>query len=84
MLRFLKIASLFLWVLLPLAAYGVFITKGLPHGIVSYSFLDNGNKWDPFLERYYTSCSFYGPYGSFTVPARNGKCPWLGFFKAQG
>ena len=73
--------SYFAWIVVPMALYGAYIAVGLPHAIWSYEFLNNGNAYDPFLERYYTSCTFWGPLGMFTIPASNGRCGWVGFFK---
>jgi len=78
--RFLRL-SFFYWVLVPIALYGGFIAIGLPHAIWSYEFIDNGRPHDPFLERHYTSCTFWGPYGVFTVSANNGRCRLVAFFK---
>lgn len=73
--------SYFYWVLVPVALYGSFIAVGLPHMIHSYEFHDNGNPYDPFLERHYTSCTFWGPYGLFTLSTSNGRCHFIAFFK---
>jgi len=71
----------FLWVIVPLMLYGVYVSFGLPHGIWSYSFIDEGQGNSPFAHRHYTRCHFIGPYGGFTVPAEAGKCGWVKFFK---
>lgn len=81
--RFLRL-SFFYWVLVPVALYGAFLAFGLPHAIRSYEILDNGNQYDPFLERYYTSCTFWGPYGFFKTPAKNGRCRLVTFYKEGG
>ncbi|OXT01628.1 hypothetical protein B7H23_01260 [Notoacmeibacter marinus] len=73
----------FIWVLLPIALYGAFLTFGLPHMIWSYSWRDEGQGYDPFAARHYTSCTYAGPYGVFKRPANAGKCPWLIFRKDQ-
>ena len=74
--------SLGLWLLLPLAAYGVTLVWGTPHLIVSYTFYDNGRPYDPFADRHYTSCTFVGLTGrSVTTPADFGRCGWVRFFK---
>jgi hypothetical protein len=46
--------------------------------------VDNGNAYDPFRARFYTSCTFWGPYGMHTVPASNGRCGYAAFFKEGG
>ena len=58
-----RYAAMFLWVVAPIAAYTVFALHGLPHFIWSYSFHDNGDPYNPFATRYYTSCTYIGPYG---------------------
>jgi hypothetical protein len=78
--RFLKV-TYFLWLIVPLALYGVYIAYGLPHGIWSYAFIDEDQGHSPFAHRTYTRCHFIGPYGGFTVPAENGHCGWVKFFK---
>lgn len=83
MIRFIKYLSLFLWIIGAGAIYSIYATQGLPHVIWSYRFLDNGDQYNPFAERYYTSCTFAGPYGSFTVNANNGNCGWVRLFKEQ-
>jgi len=81
MIRTLKYASLFLWVLGPMSVYGFYATHGLPHVIWRYTFWDNGDGNNPFAERHYTSCTFIGWYGEYTVAAEAGYCPWLRFFQ---
>ncbi len=44
----------FIWIIVPIAVYLTYLALGLPHFIWSYSFLDNGQRYDPFAERYYT------------------------------
>lgn len=73
--------NFFYWILVPVALYGVFMAVGLPHGIWSYKFVDNGSPHDPYLERHYTSCTFWGPYGVHTISAKNGRCGLIAFFK---
>lgn len=79
-----KYLSLFLWLIGAGAAYSVYASSGLPHVIWSYTFLDNGDQYNPYAKRYYTSCTFIGWYGAFTVPASNGRCGWVRFFKERG
>ncbi len=73
-LRRLRPIVYFLWLPVLAGIYGAYIAFGLPHGIWNYSFRDNGDPYNPFAERFYYSCTFVGPYGEFTVPARNGHC----------
>jgi len=81
MIRLVKLVSLFLWVLGPMAAYGVYSTYGLPHIPWSYTFYDNGDAYNPWAKRHYLTCTFIGWYGTFTVPAKTGRCDWVRFFK---
>ena len=76
-----KLTALFLWLALPLAGYATYTTHGLPHVPWSYTFRDNGARYDPFAERYYITCTFVGWYGTFTVDAKYGRCGWFHFFK---
>ncbi|MGJ8629109.1 MAG: hypothetical protein ACSHXB_19280 [Sulfitobacter sp.] len=75
--------SYFFWIVVPVALYIVYATFGLPHAIWSYEFRNNGNPYDPFLERFYTSCTFWGPTGMHTIPASNGRCGYVAFFKQE-
>ncbi len=78
-----KLAALFLWLTLPIAGYAAYASEGLPHMILSYSFKNNGDPYDPFKDRYYTSCTYWGAYGFITVPAPFGRCPLVRFFKEE-
>jgi hypothetical protein len=80
--RFLKVSYL-LWIAVPLALYAIYQAYGLPHGIWSSSFIDEGQGHSPYAHRTYTRCHFIGPYGGFTVPAQGGRCGWVRFFKAE-
>ena len=81
MLRVFKIASLFLWIAAPMAAYGVYVTQGLPHMTWERTFYDNGDEWNPFADRHYTRCTYIGWYGVKRTPANSGNCPWVRFFR---
>lgn len=81
--RFLRL-HYFLWVLVPVGLWFVYITYGLPHMLWSYSWRDDGQGHDPMAERYYTRCTYVGPYGNQTILPRNGKCPFLRFEKKAG
>jgi hypothetical protein len=78
-LRFWR-ASYLVWLVVPPLAYGIFVLYGLPHVIWSYSF--HGGE-QGFGSRYYTRCTFIGPYGEFTVAASGGSCGWVNFFKRK-
>ncbi|TPW33123.1 hypothetical protein FJU08_00715 [Martelella alba] len=75
--------ALLAWIAVPLAAWGVYASKGLPHVIVEYTFLDNGHPYDLAVERHYLTCTFWGPYGTFHVDAEQGKCAWVRFFRQR-
>lgn len=75
-----KLAAMFFWIALPITAYVVYALHGLPHVIWRYRFVDNGDANNPHVERYYTECTFTGPYGQFTVSADTGRCGWIAFF----
>lgn len=76
-----RLATLFFWVALPIAGYVAYGLYGMPHVIFSYNFHDNGDQFNPLAKRTYTQCVFIGPYGGFKVPAENGRCGWVKFFK---
>lgn len=73
--------SYFAWLVVPLGLWLAYDSFGLPHAIWSYSWIDEGQGMDPFAERHYTRCTFIGPYGLFTEPAKYGRCAYVKFFK---
>ena len=75
--------SFFIWVIVPVAIYLAYLTFGLPHMIWSYEFRQIGpaSTANPFAGRYYTRCTYIGPYGAFSSSASNGKCALVSFFK---
>lgn len=77
-----KFASLFLWVLVPLGLWLIVLQWGTPHIALTYSFHDNGDRWNPLAERIYIDCTYVGWNGARQVQAINGGCPWFRFFKA--
>ncbi|MGD1926644.1 MAG: hypothetical protein ACFB03_21050 [Paracoccaceae bacterium] len=76
-------ARMFMWVLIPAALWAAFVIWGSPHIVLSYRFHDNGNRYAPLAERYYTECTYYGALGAITMPAELGSCAWVRFFKAE-
>ena len=80
--RFIRL-SYFIWLIVPAAVFAAYMGLGLPHFIWSYRFHDNGSPYDPFLERHYISCTFWGPYGMHTIPAQSGRCGYVAFFKQE-
>ncbi len=78
--RFLR-PSYFIWIFIPAGLWLAYITYGMPHMIWSYSWRDDGQGFDPFAARYYTRCTYVGPYGNQTVFPQNGHCPFLHFEK---
>ena len=81
--RFFK-SSYFVWLLLLGGAYGASQIGGLPHLRFSYDFQTAGNRYDPFAQRFYTRCTYWGPHGKFTIhfPA-NSECALFRFFTAN-
>ncbi len=78
--RFLK-PSYFVWLLLLGGAYGASQIVGLPHLRFFYDFQTAGNRYDPFAERFYTRCTYWGPNGKFTIHfPENGECALFRFF----
>ena len=73
--------SFFVWIIIPALLFFTYRAIGLPHVIFSYDWRDDGQGYSPFAERYYTRCTYVGPYGSFTDHAPGGRCGWLQFHK---
>ncbi|QBF32346.1 hypothetical protein [Thalassococcus sp. S3] len=78
-----KALLLFLWIIPPLAVWIFVVLFGTPHIALSYSFLDNGKRYDPLAERHYITCTYYGWAGARRVDAEAGHCPWLRLFKPE-
>lgn len=78
-----RYAAMWLWLAAPAAVFAAYVAYGTPHMIISYTFHDNGRRFDPWAERHYITCTFVGWSGEFvTVGAHNGKCGWVRFFKS--
>lgn len=75
-----RFAALFIWLAFPASVYFAYLIYGLPHMIWTYSFHDNGDPHNPLAKREYIDCTFWGPYGLFTVAAEGGRCGWIQFF----
>ncbi len=77
--------SFFIWVIVPVAIYLAYLAFGLPHMIWSYEYrqVEPASTANPFAGRYYTRCTFIGPYGSISRSASNGKCALVSFFKKE-
>jgi hypothetical protein len=73
--------SYFAWVLAPMVMFGIYQLYGLPHAIWTYEFQGTHADWS---SRWYTRCTFIGPYGEFTTYPAHGKCGWVAFFKEKG
>lgn len=65
---------------LNLAMWATVEFNGLPHFRWQYSWVDQGQGYDPFSYRYYTDCTFWGPYGTFTIYPADGQCAWFQLF----
>lgn len=76
--------SYFIWMLVPVMIWVGYKHYGLPHFIWSYSWVNEGQGYDPFAKRWYTRCTHVGPYGEYTASAINGKCKLVKFVKAEG
>ena len=72
-----KLVRFLWWMIIPVGVYSAYLIFGLPHFIWSYSWVDEGQGYDPWAQHYYTRCTFIGPYGSFTSTPNNGKCGWV-------
>lgn len=78
-----KVLKFFLWILVPLALWQAITIWGMPHFVVSYRFHDSGARWDPHVPRVYIDCTYLGWTGARTVPAIDGRCPWIRVFLAE-
>lgn len=77
-----RIAALFLWIIVPVGLWIVYTTYGTPHIVGTYRFIDNGDIYNPSAHRRYVDCTYYGWEGAITVPAIQERCPWVRFFGA--
>jgi hypothetical protein len=70
--------SYFVWALVLAGLFAAHALVGLPHGLFSYSFdvVGGGDPWN-LADRWYTRCTFIGPYGPFTTHPADGQCPWV-------
>lgn len=74
--------SYFVWLIVPVGLYAGYLGYGLPHGRFWYAWIDEGQGLDPFADRHYTHCRYFGPYGYFDFYPRNGQCAWIRFYFA--
>lgn len=79
-----KIAAAFLWIIVPLGVWFAIWAWGTPHIVGSYTFYDNGDRYNPLAPRIYTTCTYHGWTGTLRVAAQDGRCPWFRFFRAEG
>lgn len=77
---FFSYARYFIWIVVPVAMWAAVEFNGLPHFRWQYSWVDQGQGYDPFAYRHYTDCTFWGPYGTFKIYPANGKCAWFQLF----
>ncbi|MEM8497847.1 MAG: hypothetical protein AAF542_07465 [Pseudomonadota bacterium] len=75
--------SYFIWTLVPMALWLAYTTYGLPHMKWSYSWRDTGQGYDISATRYYTRCTYIGPYGEFTIIPLDGRCDFVLFRKKE-
>ena len=73
----------FIWIIVPITLYAMFLVWGLPHIAFNYKWRNDGQGYDPFANRWYISCEYVGPYGSYFYRPKDGKCPWFLFYKKQ-
>jgi len=78
-----KIAGLFLWLIVPLGVWLAISLYGTPHVALSYRFHDNGRPHDPRVSRVYVSCDYLGWHGWQTLLADRGTCPWVRFLRTE-
>ena len=76
-----RFIAAFFWVLVPLLLWGAVHLWGTPYLALSYTFYDNGRRYDPMAPRTYISCTWYGLGGTVTLPAKRGHCPWVRLLK---
>ena len=79
-----RIAALFLWIVVPIGLWVGYTNYGTPHVVGTYRFYDNGDVYNPRAHRRYIDCTYYGWAGVITVPAIDERCPWVRFFKVGG
>ncbi len=75
-----RIAALFLWLIVPIGIYAGYRAWGTPHLVWSYTYVGGGGA-DPFANRLYITCSYSGWTGLRTATARGGKCGWVRLIK---
>ena len=56
-----KLVRFLWWMIIPVGVYFAYLIFGLPHFIWSYSWVDEGQGYDPWAQRYYTRCNFHRP-----------------------
>ena len=76
--------SYFVWLPVLLLGAAVLHVAGLPHVIWSYAWRDNGASYGDIAGRYYTRCTYVGPFGAFTEFPDDGRCGLIRFFRAEG
>lgn len=64
-----------------LAIYLLVSWLGWPHPIWAYEYQAADSH--PMTKRHYLTCKFVGPYGTWTEPARAGRCDWLRWRRAD-
>lgn len=72
------------WLIVPAGLLAGYLAYGLPHLIWWRSWIDTGQSYSASFPRHYTSCTYIGPFGPQTLPARQGSCVWIAFLKKTG
>lgn len=78
-----KIAALFLWLLVPLGLWLGVTQLGTPHVIWTYRYVGTGDPYSSTLRRH-VDCTYLGWTGAVARPAEAGRCPWIRFIRAEG
>jgi hypothetical protein len=81
--RFFRLSH-FVWVPVVAALYLSILVVGLPHMLWTYDFRAPTRYSTDFDSRFYTRCSYAGPYGVVNGSPKNGRCAWIRFMTAPG
>lgn len=73
----------FVWLVVPLAVVATTHSYGLPQFRWSYSWIDQGQGYNPHAHRYYTRCTYIGFQGATTIYPSHGRCAWVRLHKSE-
>ena len=74
--------SYFVWLIALALLWGAWHVAGTPYFIWARTWLDQGQGYDPYAERYYTRCHYLklsDVNQSHTHYPNNGQCAWIFF-----